>query len=107
MSRALEALDLIRAELEASSRSRARYLAVVPASAEQLSKLDAIREAKRETSERITRLWPDLSWRKRARMLRVDESTLRGQLDPLLLKRKPSLEVLKLLAAYEVIGAPV
>ncbi len=99
MSRALEALDLIRAELEASTRepARARYLSVVPASAEQLRKTDA----KRSTSERIERLWPELSWRQRARMLRVHESTLRGQLDCRVMNREPSTKVLKLLAAYE------
>lgn len=99
MSRALEALDLIRAELEASTRApaRARYLSVVPASADHLRKVDA----KRATSERIVKLWPELSWRQRARMLRVHESTLRGQLDCRVMNREPSAKVLALLDAYE------
>ncbi len=65
------------------------------------SKLDA----KIETSDRIVALWPELSWRKRAAKLRVDESTLRGQLNPLALERGPSTKVLEMLEWYEQLAA--
>jgi hypothetical protein len=62
-------------------------------------------EAKAQTSDRIVALWPDLSWRKRAKLLRVDESTLRGQLDPMALNRGPSAKVLEMLGWHEQLAA--
>jgi len=65
------------------------------------SKLDA----KAEISDRIVALWPNLSWRKRAKKLHIDESTLRGQLDPMALNRGPSAKVLEMLEWYEQIAS--
>ncbi len=71
----------------------------------QASSVQSKLDAKRETSERIVALWPELSWRKRAAKLKVDASTLRGQLDPLALNRGPSEKVLQMLAWYEEIAS--
>ena len=65
------------------------------------SKLDA----KIQVSDRIVALWPDLSWRKRAAKLRVNEATLRGQLNPLALNRCPSPKVLEMLEWHEEIAS--
>ena len=74
---------------------------VLDSSVEQQRKLDA----KAATSDRIVALWPSLSWRKRAEKLRVDESTLRGQLDPRAMNREPSPRVLELLEWHEQIAS--
>lgn len=74
---------------------------VPPASADDQRKLGA----KHETRRRIHALWPGLSRREYCeRYLFMDESTLRGQLDPRALNRKPSDRLLELLEHYEAIA---
>jgi hypothetical protein len=95
-------LEVIRQQLAQLERERARGPGIArcapPACAEDLRKLGAKHEARR----RINALWPDLSQRRIAEnKFGIDESTLRGQLDPRVMNREPSEKVLQRLDDYE------